>query len=127
MRVNIEHKETTTGLIFRKGVHSVVLTVSFTEEERAVIHKHRLQDTIIVERRLPNFRLKGMDRETYENLKDTYHLKISNLLKGPDTWTVETPLDAKVYDEEVRAALPRLKSYIEGNATPVKKSETFEL
>jgi|ERR1043166_1252004 hypothetical protein len=127
MRVSIDHKETTKGLIFQKPQHEVHVTVRFSDEERAVIDQRRLRDRIVLKRRAPEHVLKRFNDEQLEILGDAIHLKISDLIKGTDVYKCETPLDAKAYEQEVTEALKDLKKFIELNAEAPAASRTFEL
>jgi hypothetical protein len=127
MRVSIDHKETTKGLIFQKTQHEVHVTVRFSDEERAVIDQRRLRDRIVLKRRAPEHVLKRFNDEQLEILGDAIHLKISDLIKGTDVYKCETPLDAKAYEQEVTEALKDLKKFIELNAEAPAASKTFEL
>jgi hypothetical protein len=127
MQVTISHVEDrrTVGL-FRKALFYVVrTTVQFSPEELAAIRRGRLEKTIVVERP-PHAQAR---RNVKPDLLATWHfdLTIGKLIKGIDDYPFETPLEAKRYDGELREALTLLKDYIDGNATPRRGSESFEL
>jgi hypothetical protein len=127
MRVSIEHREATSGLFKKVTQYEVVTTIQFTEEERAVIKKRELENTIVLERE-PNARKTSHLRPDEKiALADVFHLKISGLLKGTDVYTCDTPLEAQQYDGELKQALQQLKAYIGANADARVGVETFEL
>lgn len=127
MRVSIEHREATSGLFKKVTQYEVATTIQFSETERAIIAKRKLENTIVLERE-PNARKTShLLPEDKIALADVFHLKISGLLKGTDVYTCDTPLDAKQYDGELKQALQQLKTYIESNTTAPAGVETFEL
>lgn len=119
MRVTIAHSQKTTGLIFRTTYHVVETTVEFTDEELDVIQERKLSSIIVMERRPPS--------DSNERLRRDYDLKIGNLTRGTDSYALDTPVEAKNYDHELRGRLKVLKDYIDGNAEVVPGSDTFEL
>ena len=137
MKVTINHVEKTQGMIFKKTLHGVELSVAFNEEELAIIRERKLEGDIIVERGVPA----DVDAEKHANRglasklataalsgadANHFHLTIGKLMKGTDTYFFETPLEAKEYDEHLRDTLPNFKNYLLANA---EKGEggSFEL
>ena len=45
-----------------------------------------------------------------------FHLSIGDLVKGPDTYTLETQLEATQYEAELMEKLKQCTDYIMGNA-----------
>lgn len=122
MRVSIDHKEVSTGLIMKKTYHEVKLTLVFSNEELAIIKQRRLENDVILERDIPA----DVKPSSVAN-PDIFHLTIGKLVrKGEDTYVTASPLDAKVYEERLVERLKVLKDYIVGNAE-VGQSKTFEL
>jgi len=127
MRVTIDHKESTTGLLRRKTLYEIHTTVQFSSDELNTIRTRKLSGTIVLERR------PGADKDgkfsayELEALGDAFDLKIGDLAKGADVYRVDSPLAAKTYDAELKDALKNLKAYLEGNAKPIQGSTTFEL
>lgn len=125
MRVTIEHKQSTSGLIRKKTFYEVHTTIQFTQEEQATIRTRKLGNTTVMER------MPGPNTSFYQKdftmMGDFFDLKIDGLLKSTDVYASATPLDAKQYDENLKNALRTLKGYLEGNAEPVSGSTTFEL
>lgn len=138
MKIDIQHVEKSQGLIFRKTLHGVALTVQFNEEERQIIKQRRLQDDVILERDIPadvdpaKIEKRGMAAKLATvALKGRdalhYHLTINRLLSGTDTYFLSTPAEAKGYEADLREKLPLLKAYILDNAEIEQKSDSFEL
>ena len=138
MRVEIKHVEKTQGLIYRKTLHGVALTVTFSEEEREIIKARRLERTCIIERGAPadvdaeKHARRGLTRKLatvatggYDALN--FDLTIAKLLRGTDTYYFDKPIEAKEYEAEIRERLPTLKSYIQENEGVAEKSDSFEL
>jgi hypothetical protein len=138
MKVDIQHVEKSQGLIFRKTLHGVALTVRFSEEERQIIQQRRLQNQMILERDIPadvnpeKVANRGLVKSLATaaiNGRDSlhYHLTIGKLINGTDTYFFDTPLEAKEYEAELRERLPKFKEYLTENAGIDQKSDSFEL
>jgi hypothetical protein len=138
MKVDIKHVEKSQGLVFRKTLHGIALTVTFTEEEKQIVRQRGLERQTILERDPPA----DVDADKHANRGlvkklataaisgiDANHfgLTIGKLMKGTDTYFVRTPLEAKQYEEDLRENLPVLKSFITENAGIEQKSDSFEL
>lgn len=123
MRVSIDHGETTTGLFAKKTHYTVSVTVQFSEEEKQIIRQRKLEKSIVLERSIPSDR----DPRKFDGIEDVFNLTIHKLMGGTDTYTLETPLEAKEYDEVLRAGLQDLKAFIVGNESVEEKSSSFEL
>ena len=137
MQIKIEHVEKKQGLIFKKTLYGVALTINFNGEEEGIIEQRKLQKDVILERGIPadvdadkhsnrgivkvlaTAAVKGMDA-------NNFHLTINKLMVGTDTYFFETPLEAKQYEAELKELLPNFKEYIMGNAE-LGGSDTFEL
>jgi hypothetical protein len=129
MRVSIDHKEKTMGLVFKKTKHAVVVTIQFTEQEQAIIRQRKLNDYVIIKREWDaTMKEKAEAHPEHYNHPDMKppHLFIKDLVKGPDTYVLDTPIEAKQYEARLVEGLKTLKSFIEGNQT-VAESKTFEL
>lgn len=138
MKVDIQHVEKSQGLVFRKKLHGVALTVSFSQEELQIINERKLAKDRIIERGVPadvdahKHANKGLGAKLVTAVVKgtdalTFDLTIAKLMKGTDTFFFETPLEAKGYEQEVREAMPRLKAYIVENAGIEQKSDSFDL
>lgn len=112
MDVSIEPVEKREGLILKKSFYYVYVTVDFTHEQLAIIKARKLGDTVILERDPPaNLKLRP-DDPTH-----LWHLTINKLIKNkPEAHVFASPLEAKIYEEELEDKLRILKSFIEGNA-----------
>lgn len=141
MKVSIEHKEKTTGMLRKTTFHGVEVSVTFSEEERSIIEQRDLKYDVVLERgysadiseskamaqenrglgrKLLTAAISGVDA-------NTTHLTISKLMKGPDLFYLSTPLDAKAYEDQLKDGLVTLKGYIVGNEGIEEKSTSFEL
>lgn len=138
MKVDIKPVEKSKGMVFKKTLHGVQLSVQFTEEEKAIIDERKLELTILMERGIPA----DVDPEKYQKrglLRNAataaisgidsigFHLTFRKLLKGPDTYFFDTPIEAKGYIQELKEeVLPLAKSYLEGNKETAD-ADSFEL
>ena len=137
MKVSISHAEQSKGLLFKKTLHNVICDVQFSEEEQQIITERSLEGDVVLERDVPA----DVDAEKHANRglgkklmtaaisgrdANHFHLTIGKLMRGPDTYAVGTPIEAKVYEEELVERLRSLKGYLEGNAT-VAEGPSFEL
>lgn len=138
MKVDIKHVEKSKGMLSRKTLHGVALSVTFSDEELSIIRDRRLDHDIIVERGVPadvdeyKHANRGMTRKLMTaavNGRDAnhFHLTVGKLVRGTDTYFFDTPLEAKEYTEHLREALPKFKAYIMENAGIDEKSSSFEL
>ncbi|MDJ0613249.1 MAG: hypothetical protein QNJ29_06190 [Rhizobiaceae bacterium] len=138
MKIDISHKEKKQGLVFKKTLHGVELAVGFNDEEQAIIRERDLELTILMERGIPA----DVDADKVANrglVKKVaiaatsgvdalgYHLTFRKLMRGPDTYFFETPIEAKNYADELKSdILPLAKAYLEGNKE-TGSADSFEL
>jgi hypothetical protein len=123
MRVSIDHGEMTSGFFAKKTFHTVTVRVDFSEEEKHIIKKTRIEKATVVERGVPADR----NPRQFEGIEDVFNLTVHKLLEGPDTYAFETPLEAKEYEELFKASLQNLKAHLVGNTGIEQKSSSFEL
>lgn len=124
MRVTIEHNQRTEGLLFKTTYYGVRCTVVFTEEEKQIIKKNKLGDYIFMQRTGGTKKM----REHHRDFPGHQDIKVKDLLKADGVgYTLETPLDAKAYEQDLREHFKKLKDVIEGNQQVEKQSDTFEL
>jgi hypothetical protein len=116
MRASIEHKEIASGLIKKVPQVEVTVAVQLSEEERAIVERWNLGERVVVERQINAHRLGKMKADQYDYEANLEHLRIAHLLRGPNRYVVDTPLDAKVYQNEVVEGLKSLKSFLAGCA-----------
>lgn len=131
MKVSIEHRETTTGLIFQKPAFEVKATVEFNAEERAILQHQNLKEHVVVDREASatiQRRFKGDMRQVMQIHRENgmYALRVKDLLKGPDAYDCNTMIEAKAYERDLTEGLKTLKKLIELSATP-SSNKTFEL
>lgn len=138
MKIDIKSVEKKSGgMFFKKTLHGVALTVTFSEEERAIIRERRLENDIILERgysaevnvekvanrtlvgKIAKAAIKGVDSFTPD-------LTVHKLLVGTDTHFFHTPLEAKDYTDELKAKLPDFKVHVMENAA-AGEDQSFEL
>ncbi|MDE1945381.1 MAG: hypothetical protein KGI03_03875, partial [Patescibacteria group bacterium] len=122
-----EHNDKTSGLFGNVHQVEVFTRVQFSEEELAIIKSRKLKDYVVLKRKPDSRTAKKFDAEYMASIADGYHLRVKDLMKeDADRFTFDTPVDAKVYEENLTAALKQLKSFIVGNAG-VAEAKTFEL
>lgn len=127
MRVSINHNDKATGFIFKSNKFEVVVSVQFSEEELAVINGRKLKEYIVLERGWDaTMRDKANKHPEYYDTLPPPNLTIGKLVKGPDGYVCDTPVDAKIYEEKVTNGLKSLKAFLQGNQTKAE-SKTFEL
>lgn len=124
MKVDIEHREgkKKIGLFKSVDVYYVLLTVEFSNEEKATIKKRKLEQRVVLERRPPFYR--GNKDDT---IADVYDITIGRLLEGTNTYGLPSPSDAKDYEAELLPKLQRLKAFIIENTEVETHKKTFEL
>lgn len=118
MKVSIEHSEEKRGLFKKKTVHRVTYHVEFNEKEMHVIDQNDMKkDTSSI--------VSG-----YRSLEtgNDWDVTIKELCsKKPWGFVVATPVEAKNFDDDLKAGLRNLKDYLEDNMEVESKSTTFEL
>ncbi len=138
MKVDIKPVEKSQGLVFKKKLHGIALSVIFSEEEKAINAERKLDRVILMEREAPA----DVDAEKHESRglakklmtaavsgfdANHFHLTFGKLLRGTDTYFFHTPIEAKGYIDELKTdILPLAKSYLEGNKEAAS-SDSFEL
>lgn len=111
MQVTIDHREKTKGFLARRTHHIVSTRVAFTDNERQALL--RFGDAVLVGRDPPSMatKLRGADLSAFG--AGQFDLKISDLVKGADETSFESPGTARRYADAVRDALAKLKANIE--------------
>lgn len=138
MKVDIKPVEKSKGMVFKKTLHGVELSVQFSSEELAIIEERKLARTILLERGAPA----DVNAEKHENRgvarvlatavvsgrdANHFHLTFGKLMNGSDTYFFDTPVEAKMYIDELKTEiLPLAKNYLEGNKETAN-SDSFEL
>jgi hypothetical protein len=109
MRIDISHHDVRKGLLFRKTMHEVHLTVAFSHEEKQIIRQRRLGAQVIVQRRPADAKVDDRD--------DKFVLRLRDLLDGrTDRFLLATPSAAKIYEEDLIAMLAQVKLWLTDNA-----------
>lgn len=109
IRVSVSHHAVRRGFLLRKTYYEVQVQVSWSHEEMHVIRERSLGKTKLMDRRPANARID--DRDT------KYELRLEHLLGAtPDRFLCATPSDAKIYEDEILAALSNVKLWIGDNA-----------
>ena len=139
MKINIRHVEKKQGLVFKKHLHGVELSVIFSEEEKGIIAERKLGRTILMERGAPadtdpdKMANRGLAKKIAMSAikgdmdANNFHMTFNKLLKDKDTFWFDTPIEAKEYDIALKEEiLPIAKAYLEGNKE-VGAEESFEL
>ncbi len=137
MKVNIKHVEKKKGMVFSKKLHGVECSLQFNDEETAIIDERKLKNQLLLERDWSA----DVDGEKQESRglvslvakaaiqgagANHPHLTIGKLARGADTHFFDTPVEAKMYAEELKDALKLCKGFIEGNAE-AGTDDSFEL
>jgi hypothetical protein len=126
MRVSISHRQK-SGFFFGRTRYQVVASVQFSPEELGVIKKLRWKNALLLKRQPDNRGAKGLTEAELAQLSNVWNLTLDKLLKGDDVYTLDTPMEAKEYEEELMEALRNLKRGLEGNVTTPVGTQTFEL
>jgi hypothetical protein len=141
MKVTINHVQKTSGLIRKTTFHGVSVRIEFNAEELAVISERRLGGDIILERGYPAD-MSDMKIEKHANRglgrrlltaavrgadANNFDLTVNKLMKGEDVYFFDKPVEAKEYEESLKAGLVTLKNWIVGNAEVEKETSSFEL
>lgn len=108
MRVSIEHHTIRKGLILKTTYYAVDCVVHFSHEETQIIRQRKLENSVLMERRPAT--AKTDDRD------DKFTLTVAHLVRGPDRFLTATPGHAKLYQEDLLAALEQLKTWLMANA-----------
>jgi|GEM_PF-1282536 len=128
MRVTIRHEDKRAGLLCTQHKVAVVTSVQFSEEELAIINSRKLKKYVVLKREpdaVVANRFKN-DPEYLYSIAQGFHLTIGNLVKGPDEYSLDSPVEAKVYEERLTQALKTLKGFINGNEV-MGEGTSFEL
>ena len=108
MRVSIEHHTIRQGLLFKTTYYAVHCSVAFSHEERQIIRQRKLENSVLLERRPATAKVDDRD--------DKFTLTVATLVAGPDRFLAANPGAAKLYQEQLLAALEQLKSWLTLNA-----------
>jgi len=141
MKVTINHVQKSVGLIRKKTHHGVAVKVDFNASELAIIRERHLERDYILERgyssdvsqsQIEKQESRGVGKTLLKAAVSGFdsmntNLSVQKLMKGEDVFFLLTPMEAKEYEEELKAGLVRLKGWIEGNAEVEKETTSFEL
>ena len=109
MRVSITHHAVRKGFILRTTYYDVHLSVAFSHEELQIIRMRNLADTLLMERRPANAKVDDRDAK--------FELRLKHILNGKtDRFLCATPSAAKIYEDQLLAALNQVKLWIGDNA-----------
>lgn len=109
MRISIDHLEVRKGFILRKTVHEVSLVVQFSHEEKQIIRQRNLSKTKLLDRRPAHAKVDDRDEQ--------FELRMDHIFNGQtDRFQCETPSKAKIYEEDLLAAMAQVKRWIDDNA-----------
>jgi hypothetical protein len=110
MKIDIKNEINTRGFFKKETFYAVNLVVQLTEEEKAIIKEHKLENLIIMNRPFPAASGGG----------GVYNLTYKDLLDGNDHYNLHTPNEAKEYKESLIERLKAAKEYLENTATPTE-------
>ena len=144
MKVDVKpvEKKIKAGMFKKRDVHGVALTVTFNEEELAIIKERQLEKHVIIDRSVPA----DMDPDKVEAKRSgglgmartlakaaikgtdslTFDLTVTKLLNGTDTYYIGDVLTNKQYIEEIKEAMRQLKHLIEASRETSEET-SFEL
>ncbi len=108
MRVSIKHETIRKGWLFKTTYYAVDLQVHFSHEETQIIRQRKLEKSVLLERRPANAKVDDRD--------DKFTLSVADLQKGTDRFLAATPAHAKIYQDDLLAALSQLKDWVSLNA-----------
>ena len=115
MRVSVSHQSVRKGLIFKTTYYEVQLDVVFSHEEMQVIRERNLSKTKLMDRRPATARVDDRD--------ELFELRLKDLMRAkPDRFLCATPSRAKIYEDELLAALAQVKLWIGDNAEVADKT-----
>ena len=116
MRVEIKPRAKTRGILRKRKYYLVHLTVTFSEEEKAIIKESNLEHDVIVERSRRGFR--GRERDN--------SITFQSLMRRPDQFQAVNQIEASNYIETLKDSLTAAKQFLQAN-TGGLPDETFEL
>jgi hypothetical protein len=117
MRVSIKHTDKSSGLIFKTHQVEVAVTVVFSDEELAIIKSRKLKDYVVLQREPDRLRRERLGETAMAHNPRMFDLYVRDLVAGrPEQFFCDTPVDAKVYEQNLTEALKTLKSFLQGNA-----------
>ena len=123
MRVTIRHEEVLHGFLRSKTLYGVRISIVFNEEETEIINTRNLRGIVVLER-APSLHVKVYEKDDPQK----FFLRIGHLVRGDDLYCCPDLVTAKVYESDLREALPDLKAYIMPSVDARGGgSETFEL
>lgn len=144
MKVDVKPvaKKIKAGMFKKQDVHGVALTVTFNEEELAIIKERQLEHHVIIDRSIPADldpdKVEAKNSSAFGIAKNlakaaikgtdslTYNLTVTKLLNGTDTYYVGDVLTNKQYIDEIKEGMTQLKHLIEvSQETP--EDTSFEL
>ena len=109
MRVSISHHTVRQGFVLKTTYYEVQLNVVFSHEEMQVIRERNLAKTKLLDRRPANARVDDRD--------ERFELRLQDLLRAEtDRFLCGTPSEAKLYEEQLLAALGQVKRWLTDNA-----------
>jgi hypothetical protein len=116
MRISFDCREKSSGFFSTTTYIEVITSVVFSEEELAIIAKHRLKNQVVMDRD-PDAKSVDAYKRNPDHLQalvdaGDWQLTVAKLMKGADTYICRAPASAKLYQAELTEKLKILKSYI---------------
>jgi hypothetical protein len=129
LKITIQHVESRKSVtLFRKATFfDVNAMVRFSTEELSVIRARGLEDVVVLDRQPDAQALRNLAAGGTATFGNRSVLKISDLIYEVDSYSCDTPLEARAYETKLRDALRNLKAYIDANAVAKRGRETYEL
>lgn len=108
MRISLSHHVIRKGFMFKTNYYEVHLQASFSHEEMQVIRMRKLEKTKLMDRRPATAKVDDRDEK--------FELRLSDLFDGKvDRFLCATPSKAKIYEEQLLAAMQQVKLWLNDN------------
>jgi hypothetical protein len=114
VRINFDHRE--KFRLLGPNQLEVVVSVHFSEVEKALIATHDLQHFVIIERMPTIFKDFNDEWREIDN-----NISLGRFLRGTHVEPVTSPEHAKVFEQEMLLALEPLESYF-SHRTPSRRA-----
>jgi len=126
MKVTIDSGEETFGLFSKTTLPFLSITVEFSQEELAIVKKHKLEKLVLLEQGpSPWHHLKKL-ADLSPTDQTYWYLKVKDFLKGSYKRHFNNPVEILNYKAQLQDAFTKLKEYLTVSAVPLATKETLE-